>query len=118
MYKGLYGTLEKDLINIGIFKEYKINIINKLEVIKLNKRKTKDLDKTLTELAIFSTWIWNNMNNSVRMKHMVYYRLYDMLELDKTNQFEMYFINNFIYNRMKDLVKSNKYKIELEGYYV
>ena len=118
MYNGIYGTLEKDLINIGAFKEYKLDLINKIDNIKTNKRKMNELDKALTELCIYSQWFWFDMMNSIRLKHIIRCRLYNILGLDKFNQFEMYFINNFIYNRMKELVKNNDYKIEKEEYYV
>lgn len=119
MYNTIYGTIEKDLINIGTFKKYKVDLINKIDNIKSNKRKMKELDKALIELVIFNTsWLWVDMINSLRLKHMIQCRLYHILGLDKVNQFEMYFINNFIYNRMKELVKNNDYKIEMEGYYV
>lgn len=118
MYKGIYGTLEKDLINIGAFKEYKINLIYKIENVKSNKRKSKEFEKAILELAMFSTWLWVDMLNSLRLKHRIQYRLYNILELEKTNPFEMYFINNYIYNRISEIVKNNEYKIELEDYYV
>lgn len=118
MYNGIYGTLEKDLINIGAFKEYKLDLINKIDNIKTNKRKMNELDKALTELCIYSQWFWFDMMTSLRSKRMIYYRLYNIFGLDKVNQFEMYFINEFVYNRMKELVKNNGYKIEMEEYYV
>lgn len=116
MYKGIYGTLEKDLINIGVFKDYKINLIDKLEYIKSNKRKNKELDETLLELSVYSQWFWIDVMRPMRLKQ--YYRLYNIFEVDRNNQVEMYFINSFIYNRMRYLAKTNGYKIELEEYYV
>lgn len=107
IYRGVYGNLEKDLIEVGRFKYHKLNVIYKIEDIKSNKRKLEKFEKGL-KVYVYSS-IWSFRRQSIRTLQMLYMLLFDTIKINECNPIELIFmfklLDGLIYSHKEDVYR-------------
>lgn len=108
MYKGIYGSLEADLLNVGKFKRSKIFVINRIIEISKDKKKQSDFLYYSHMLFMNSMWSFRSIRSIMVAKHylksIVYKKNDDINCIDEIYMNKM--ISEIIEHNKKDLIKN------------